>query len=83
MLVAEVSLFDRIVHLISARNDVETVMKLHATETEERRYRELSLKFQGGGISEDERKELYEFETIIHLVRMAKIKSYAAQLEEE
>jgi len=74
-MVAEFSLFEQITDIIAASSTPEELLKLKATKAEEIHYQELSLKFQNGQLTDEERSELSKFETIEHLVRMAKLRA--------
>lgn len=80
-MLAEASLFDRVIDIISHSTHSEDLTTLRASEAEEQRYHELCKLDAAGVISREDQRELYRFETVNHLVRMANLRALVRKKE--
>ena len=83
MLVAEVDLLNRFFNFLMRNPSPEEIMSLRASEEENLRFEHLSAKNATGNISFDEKLELEYFLKAEHLIRMAKIKAFSEQNNQE
>lgn len=75
-MVAELSLLNRVVDILSDAPSADTIMSIHPTKSEKERLDFLLEKNEEGTLTTNEKEELETFLFADHLVGMAKAKAY-------